>query len=271
VRLGTYNLLHGVPVLGADPGGASAADPALLRDVIASLDADVLGMQEVDVHQPRSGGVHQVAVAAAALGASVWRFAPSLYGTPGGRDRSWTPASEDALDSNAERPDEGPRYGVGLVSRLPVLSWRTTTFAAAPLWLPLLVPGDPRPRLVPVADEPRAAIAAVVEGPAGPMTVATVHLSFVPGWNVRQLRALVRWLADLPRPLVLLGDLNLPGGLPARITGWRRLARAATYPVMSPRVQLDHVLADGLAGAARATVHRLPVSDHAALTVDLPT
>jgi endonuclease/exonuclease/phosphatase family metal-dependent hydrolase len=40
---------------------------------------------------------------------------------------------------------------------------------------------------------------------------------------------------------------------------------------MSPRVQLDHVLADGLAGAARATVHRLPVSDHAALTVDLPT
>jgi len=42
---------------------------------------------------------------------------------------------------------------------------------------------------------------------------------------------------------------------------------------MNPRVQLDHVLADGLTGEQRAgavaEVHRLPVSDHAAVTVDL--
>ena len=38
-------------------------------------------------------------------------------------------------------------------------------------------------------------------------------------------------------------------------------------------MQLDHVLADGLTAEQRADavahVHRLPVSDHAAITIDL--
>jgi endonuclease/exonuclease/phosphatase family metal-dependent hydrolase len=95
----------------------------------------------------------------------------------------------------------------------------------------------------------------------------------VPGYNVRQLRALRRWLHDLPRPLVLLGDFNLPGRVPARTTGFTPLVQAATYPSFRPRVQLDHVLADGLTEleleGAHAEVHLLPVSDHGAVTVDL--
>jgi hypothetical protein len=55
------------------------------------------------------------------------------------------------------------------------------------------------------------------------------------------------------------------------ITGWRPLVRAATYPSSRPRVQFDHVLAHALDGAriGPASVVRLPVSDHCALTVDL--
>jgi endonuclease/exonuclease/phosphatase family metal-dependent hydrolase len=57
------------------------------------------------------------------------------------------------------------------------------------------------------------------------------------------------------------------------VTGWEPLLRERTYPVMRPRVQLDHVLADGLSpeqlAGAVAEVHLLPVSDHAAVTVDL--
>jgi endonuclease/exonuclease/phosphatase family metal-dependent hydrolase len=72
---------------------------------------------------------------------------------------------------------------------------------------------------------------------------------------------------------VLLGDFNLPGSLPARVTGWDPLVREKTYPIMRPRVQLDHVLADGLSPLQRAgavpRVHLLPVSDHAAVTVDV--
>ena len=67
VRLATYNLLHGVPVLGGmaapdlddsgRPTGLTVADDQPLRDAVRLLDADVIGLQEVDVDQPRSGGV----------------------------------------------------------------------------------------------------------------------------------------------------------------------------------------------------------------------
>ena len=306
VRLATYNLLHGMPVLGGVPGPERDAagrvvgppvvqDYAPLRRAVAALDADVIGLQEVDVDQPRSGRVHQVRTVAEALGAPHWHFAASVVGTPG--ERVWDPADEshdhsshphlrwvpghgrsvragETADIGPESDEPtGPLYGVGLVSRLPVLEWRTTRFEAAPWTLPLLVPAQPRPRLVRVPDEPRAAVAAVVEGRHSPFTVVTAHLSFVPGYNIRQLRALRRWLVDLPRPLVLLGDFNLPGTVPARVTGWTPLVRQRTYPSMGPRVQLDHVLADGFTAHQLATavpeVHLLPVSDHAAVTVDV--
>ncbi len=133
------------------------------------------------------------------------------------------------------------------------------------------MPTRGRLRLIVVPDEPRVALAAVVDGPHGPFTVVATHLSFVPGFNVRQLRGIVRGVAGLPRPAFLLGDLNLPGGLPARVSGWSSLASARTYPSFGPRVQLDHVLADG---AGRHDVHSehvwtLPVSDHCAIGVDI--
>lgn len=281
VRLATYNLLHGVPVLegmaapdlDADgrPTGLTVADDAPLRAAVQTLDADVIGLQEVDVAQPRSGNAHQVRAVAEALDAAHWRFAPSVSGTPG--EPGWVEATDEQEQAEMAGTDVGPLYGVGLVSRLPVLEWRTTRFGPAPWSLPLMIPAEPRPQFIKVADEPRAAIAAVIDGPHGAFTVATAHLSFVPGYNIRQLRELRRWLAGLPRPLVLLGDFNLPGRVPSRITGWTPLVRARTYPVMRPRAQLDHMLGDGLTPAqitgAAATVHPLPVSDHAAVTVDL--
>jgi len=287
MRLATFNLLHGMPVVGAAPdslragvggdGQLVAPSPAIsdeaLRDAIASLDADVLGLQEVDVHQERSGRSHQVAAAAEALGAPWWRFVPAVRGTPG-TERDWEPADDNDHHSHEEPvEDRGPRYGVGLVSRLPVVQWRSTVFDAAPWSLPLLVPASPRPRVMRIPDEPRVAIAAVIDTPSGHITVATTHLSFVPGYNVRQLRRLRAWLAGMPRPLFLLGDFNLPGSLPRRITGWTSLAAAPTYPSFKPRVQFDHVLADGLTldavASARAESLALPVSDHCALVVDL--
>jgi hypothetical protein len=69
---------------------------------------------------------------------------------------------------------------------------------------------------------------------------------------------------------VLLGDLNLPGGLPRIASGWRPLARLATYPAGEPVMQLDHALGHGpLPPVTRTAAARLPVSDHRALVVDL--
>ena len=78
IRLATYNVLHGMTVLGgvAEPvrdasgkvvGPPPVADDVALRDAVAQLDADVLGLQEVDVRQPRSGLAHQVRSVAEAM------------------------------------------------------------------------------------------------------------------------------------------------------------------------------------------------------------
>jgi endonuclease/exonuclease/phosphatase family metal-dependent hydrolase len=259
VRLATFNLLHGISLKDG------AVDTDRLRASAAELDADVVGLQEVDRDQDRSGGVDQTAVVAEALGAAYWQFVPAVHGTPG-TSRSWTPAT-----TAVGEPTQGPTYGVGLVSRLPVRAWWARRFAPAPFRLPLLVPGDERPRLMVIPDEPRVAVAALIDGPHGPFTVVTAHLSFVPGFNVSQLRRITRWVARMPGPVFLAGDLNLPGSIPRLASGWTSLARGATYPAYEPRVQFDHVLASGLADDAVRGVRilELAVSDHRAVGVDL--
>ncbi|MDQ1667220.1 MAG: hypothetical protein QOH75_3251 [Actinomycetota bacterium] len=257
MRVATFNLLHGRSV--ADGTISEAA----LHEAATELDADIIGLQEVDRHQERSHVVDQTAVVAGALGAGHWRFVPAVNGTPG-TVVSWTKSDDDDGATTT-----GPTYGVGLVSRLPVLSWHVRRFGPAPVGMPLMVPGTRG--LTKVPDEPRVAVAAVVDGPRGTFTVVTTHLSFVPGWNVAQLRALSRWAREFPGPRLMLGDFNLPGAVPRLTTRWAQLARVATYPSWRPRVQFDHVLGDGIDESAVRDVQalRLPISDHCALTVDL--
>lgn len=255
LRFGTFNLLHGLSV---PTGTVRDAD---LSDAIRSLDTDVLAVQEVDRGQERSHKTDQAAVAAAAMSAQWWRFAPMVNGVPGS---FWTPA-----DPLSDPP--GPAFGIALISRLPVLSWHARLFPAAPIRVPLprVPPGGPALQRVP--DHPRAALGAVLIGPDGPFTVVATHLSIVPGWNVSQLRSIASWLMTMPAPRLVLGDLNLPGSLPSLISRHTQLARAATFPAWRPRLQLDHILADGLGMTAvrEVTVRRMPISDHAALTADL--
>lgn len=257
MRIATFNLLHGIS---PRTGRATEAD---LRGAVADLEADVVGLQEVDHGQDRSAGIDQTAVVADELAAPYWRFVPAVLGTPG-PVRSWTAAADgEPLPGVAS-------YGVGLVSRHPVRAWHVLRFPAAPGRVPLLVPGD-RPRLARIPDEPRAAVAAVVQAPFGPVTVITAHLSFVPGFNIAQLRRLARWATNLPGPHLLIGDLNLPGLVPWLVTGWTPLARVPTYPAPRPRVQLDHVLGRGVGlETVRAVSARdRGISDHRALVVDL--
>jgi endonuclease/exonuclease/phosphatase family metal-dependent hydrolase len=256
LRIGTFNLLHGMTLTDG------ATDPGRLRAAAIEVDADLMALQEVDNHLARSADQDQAGHFAAAMGARWFRFVPTVSGTPG---RPGCRPARDGAD------DAGPSYGIALVSRLPVREWRVCRFTAAPARLPMLVPSGHGPRLALVPDEPRAALAAVVEGGHGPFAVVGTHLSFVPGFNLRQLRSIVRWAADLPRPVFIAGDLNLPGRLPARSTGWTPLVSARSYPARAPRVQLDHVLAHGLPAGRVHSGHvwDLPVSDHCAIGVDV--
>ena len=253
MRVASFNILNGRAP--ADGG----VDIDRLRVAVKLLDADVLGLQEVDRDQPRSHGLDLTAEVAAAMGGE-GRFAAAVIGTPG---EKWRPAR----DSD---PPAGPAYGIGLVSRLPVTRWLVTRLPSAPVRSPIVIPG-PQRRVLWLRDEPRVLIAAVLDTPAGPMTVGNTHLSFVPGWNGAQLRRAARALRGLPAPRVLLGDLNLPGALPRWLTGWIPLAQALTFPTEEPRVQLDHVLGHGpgLPPVAAAGAREMALSDHRALIVDL--
>jgi len=252
VRLATFNLLHGRSL------SDGTVHAGRVHTAVADLDADVLGLQEVDRAQPRSGLLDLTEIAAEAMGAPAHRFAAAIAGTPG---ESWQPWRSD--DDKVH-----PLYGIALVSRYPVTRWQITALPGAPVRSPVYT-GDDGFRLL--KDEPRVLLAAVLETPLGPMTVATTHLSFVPGWNLRQLRHVVRALRALPAPRVLLGDLNLPGALPRWLTGWIPLAQALTFPTEEPRVQLDHVLGHGpgLPPVAAAGAREMALSDHRALIVDL--
>jgi endonuclease/exonuclease/phosphatase family metal-dependent hydrolase len=191
------------------------------------------------------------------MGAPEHRFAAVLHGEPG----VWTAAS-------GERQPPTAQYGIALLSRHPVREWRVLDLPVLQRRAPVLWPGNRWPALV--RDEPRAALVAVVQAPGGDMTVVATHLTYIPGWNVRQLRSIVARVQGLPRPLVLMGDLNIGGDRPSRVTGMRPLAQAATFPVQLPVRQLDHILADGPLeplGAAQALDTGL--SDHRALVVDV--
>lgn len=267
MRVVTWNLLHGIALTQGEstPG---------LAEIAGQISADIIGLQEVDHNQPRSGYELQTHTVAQAIGLPHWIFAPAIIGTPG---ESWENADDSHVHTNNHLSDSTalPHYGVGLASRYPMTNVEVLRFKAAPLSLPLVVPGNPRPRIIKVADEPRLAIIADLETPAGKFTVATAHLSFVPGYNVKQIRALSKYLDSRKNPVLIIGDFNLPGQLSARVTGWDSLAKLPTYPTFKPRIQFDHMLAQGLSAEsiklAKASAHTLAleISDHCALVVEI--
>jgi endonuclease/exonuclease/phosphatase family metal-dependent hydrolase len=230
MRMATFNILHGRSV----HDGLVHRDR--LVDAIRQLDPDILALQEVDLDQPRSGMADLTAVAAVAMDAESHRFVAA--------------------------------YGIALLSRYPVDDWQVVRLPRIPMKFPMYLRGPNRVQVV--NEEPRAAVIARLDTPVGPLTVANTHLSFVPGWNRRQMRLLMRDLRGFPGPHVLMGDLNMAPSRVGRLSGLRALGEAPTFPADVAETQLDHILTDddGLR-VDSCSAPRLPISDHRALVVDI--
>ncbi len=252
MRIATFNILHGRTV------GDGVVDLDRLRTCVRDLDPDILALQEVDLEQDRSGRTDLTAVAAEAMGAVAHRFVAAISGTPGA---TWIAATGEEQPGTAG-------YGIALLSRFPATTWQVVRLPRIPTRFPMYLPGPNR--VMVVDEEPRAAVIAQLDTPAGALSVANTHLSFVPGWNRRQLRRLVKDLRGLPGPHLLMGDLNLTPGAAARWSQMRALASAATFPAEAPQRQLDHILTDhpGLRGR-HSDAPPAPLSDHRPLVVDI--
>jgi len=244
--------------------------------------SDIYGFQEVDHFLPRSHSRPQMRDIAETLGARDWAMAPSVIGTPG---EKWRPLRKDEPEiitnksSHLELMHES--YGIGIVSKVPVISWHRLNLGNSPIGMPLVVPGDEtgkgRPRFIYVRDEPRVAIAAVLENG---WVIINTHLSFVPGFNLAQLRKIKRWARKLGEEnkcrVVIMGDLNLPKNLPVIASDWISLVQQNTYPSWGAKIQFDYILAQGLRegkyhpiDTSTLAISHLGISDHLPLAVEI--
>jgi len=144
-------------------------------------------------------------------------------------------------------------YGIGIASTVKVLKWDRLELGNSPIGIPLVVPTEsetsskPKMRAIYVHDEPRLALAATL---ANGFTVVNTHLSFVPGVNLAQLKKLKSWSLQIAKEtnskVLLMGDLNLPKGLPAAFSKWRSLVNQNTYPSWGAKIQFDYILSNQL-------------------------
>jgi len=273
MRITSWNILHGMAI----PPAAKGVKPTSLSDagqkIAAELAPDVIGIQECDSALARSENVNQIAELATSIGAPYFAFTPCIIGTPGETWRKLGDGDQRIITNTDSSSHEGS-YGIGIASKIEVLQWHRLNLGNSPIGAPLLIPGDEsgpgKVRPIYIRDEPRVALAATL---ANGYTVINTHLSFVPGFNLRQLGKLKRWAAELEKETgtvaIIIGDLNLPKNLPVVGSQWKSLATQATYPSWGAKIQFDYILSK-----APLTLQYLPtvlsgVSDHLPLSVEI--
>ena len=263
MKVTSWNLLHGMtipPKSGDDFAGLGAA--------AADLGSDVIAIQEVDHGLARSNNAFQTRDIAIAMGAKNWAFAPSIIGSPEGK---WEKASNDiATNIESTSAIDSGSYGIGIVSKISVIKWHRLNLGRSIVGMPLLIPDTEtgKAKAIYIKDEPRLALAAELENG---WTVINTHLSFVPGVNVFQLAKLKKWADSFGEKVLLMGDFNLPGGIPAIGSNWQSLHVQNTYPSWKPKIQFDYILSKGVAlkDVIQVPTTKSAISDHLPLTIEV--
>jgi endonuclease/exonuclease/phosphatase family metal-dependent hydrolase len=263
MKVTSWNLLHGMsipPEPGDDFSGLAAA--------AAALSTEVLAIQEVDHHLARSNGASQCADIAKAMAASEWAFAPAIIGSPEGKWRS--PGEKIRSNSQSDTEVDSGSYGIGIVSKIPVIKWQRLDLGRSLIGAPLLIPNTDtgKAKVIYIRDEPRLALAAQLENG---WTVINTHLSFVPGMNLIQLAKLKKWADTFGEKVLLMGDFNLPSSIPAMGSKWQSLILQNTYPSWKPKIQFDYILSKGVAlkDVIQVPTTKSGISDHLPLTIEV--
>ena len=213
-----------------------------LAGAIARARAGVVGLQEVDRSWSRSNSLDQAQDLAARLRMN-WSFDPNF----------------DCAELDFD--DDGfCQYGTAILSRYALLASATRQYR-----LP-----------VPSWDEPRglAQVGVIVGGRR--LTVFNTHLSTHVGPRLAEVRYILRVLARVRGPLILLGDLNArPDAREIRLLRARLTDAALAAHVTRPTgrsARIDYVFASRGIRVLSAFVPRTsgpPISDHRPLIARL--
>lgn len=221
-----------------------------IASVIRAADADIVALQEVDVHwQARSAFADQAADLARALGMSV-RFAP-IYVLPG------NPTANPARE-----------YGVALLSRYPIVGFTnheiTRLSTQTEQVAPTLMPGF---------------LEAVVDVHGARVRVFNTHLDYRGDPAVRraQVAESLRIIGDATSPVLMFGDFNAsPAATELRPLlerlhdAWRDVPDPGfTYPAIRPVRRIDYVLTSPHFRVLDARVLDTQASDHRPVVVSL--
>jgi len=260
----------------AIPPGSKAS----LASAVKKIAPEVLAIQEVDFILPRSNSINQVHDIAKSMKAVDWAFAPSVIGTPGEKWRALNDQDESIITLSVTGKKVGTKktdggYGIGFASTIPVTAYERIELGRSIVGMPLLVPGGEdgkgKPRFIYVQDEPRVALVAHLENG---WSIINTHLSFVPGVNFKQLNTLKRWAEkssqETGNKVMILGDLNLPKGLPVVGSKWKSLVTQNTYPSWGAKIQFDYILCkDVLSKTKSIPTTATGISDHLPISIEI--
>ena len=241
MRVISWNLLHGQKIPPTNSQDWQAEVVSAAKKVADELQPNFIALQEVDYFQSRSDLTNQTKLVAQSMQLKYWAYLPTLTGTPGEKWRSVKDLENSIITESSLDKNPKASYGIALATNWPIKKLYVKKLGRSIVGMPLLIPKDNGKgvRFIYVKDEPRVALIAELENG---YTIATTHLSFVPGVNVFQLNKLTSYLKKLPGLALLTGDLNLPANLPSKFSGFKSLISQATYPSWKPKIQFDYIM-----------------------------
>ena len=241
MRVISWNLLHGQKIPPTNSQDWQAELVSAAKRVADELQPNFIALQEVDYFQSRSDLTNQTKLVAQSMQLKYWAYLPTLIGTPGEKWRSVKDLKNSIITESSLDKNPKASYGIALATNWPIKKLYVKKLGRSIVGMPLLIPKDNGKgvRFIYVKDEPRVALIAELENG---YTIATTHLSFVPGVNVFQLNKLSSYLKKLPGFALLTGDLNLPANLPSKLSGFKSLISQATYPSWKPKIQFDYIM-----------------------------
>ena len=241
MRVISWNLLHGQKIPPTSSQDWQAEIVSAAKKVADDLQPNFIALQEVDYFQSRSDLTNQTKLVAQSMQLKYWAYLPTLIGTPGEKWRSVKDLKSSIITESSIDKNPKASYGIALATNWPIKKLYVKKLGRSIVGMPLLIPKDNGKgvRFIYVKDEPRVALIAELENG---YTIATTHLSFVPGVNVFQLNKLSSYLKKLPGLALLTGDLNLPANLPSKLSGFKSLISQATYPSWKPKIQFDYIM-----------------------------